>query len=174
LLGTDTVAVTGTVSSGAVTVNGLAAVVTPGSPASFQAASVPLAEGPNPLLARAVDAAGRTAEDRVVVDRDTQAPKVRITRPDNHSQVGLDGHGAAAVDVSGLVDLDTEPHLDRVVVSTAQGSVTATVDPRTGVFVAPGVPLDPAAGAGVFQTVTATATDALGHAATGTAGVALD
>jgi len=175
LLGTDTVAVTGTVSSGAVTVNGLAAVVTPGSPAqSFTAAAVPLAEGPNPLLARAVDAAGRTAEDRVVVDRDTQAPKVQITRPDNHSQVGLNGSGAAAIDVSGLVDLDTEPHLDRVVVSTPQGSVTATVDPRTGVFTVQGVPLDAGAGAGVFQTVTATATDALGHTGTSTAGVALD
>lgn len=174
-LGADTVPVTGTVSGGAVTVNGLAAVVTPGSPAqSFQAAAVPLAEGPNPLLARAVDAAGRTAEDRVVVDRDTQAPKVQITRPDNHSQVGLNGTGAATIEVSGLVDLDTEPHLDRVVVSTPKGSVTATVDPRTGAFVASGVPLDPAAGAGVFQTVTATATDALGHAGTSSAEVALD
>ena len=175
LLGTDTVAVTGTVSSGAVTVNGLAAVVTPGSPAqSFTAAAVPLAEGPNPLLARAVDAAGRAAEDRVVVDRDTQAPKVQITRPDNHSQAGLNGSGVAAIDVSGIVDLDTEPHLDRVVVSTPQGAVTATVDPHTGIFTAQGVPLDSAAGAGVFQTVTATATDALGHTGASSASVALD
>ncbi|HXT19210.1 MAG TPA: Ig-like domain-containing protein, partial [Thermoanaerobaculia bacterium] len=80
LLATDTVTVAGTVSSGAVTVNGLAATVTG---TSFQRAAVPLAEGPNPLLARAVDAAGRAAEDRVVVDRDTQAPRLSITRPDN-------------------------------------------------------------------------------------------
>lgn len=173
-LGVDTVVVQGTVSSGAVTVNGLPAAVTPGSGLdAFRAGAVPLAEGPNPLLARAVDAAGRTAEDRVVVHRDTQAPRVQITRPDNHSQVGVAGAGPATIEVSGLVDLDAEPNLDRVVVSTAQGSVTATVDPLTGVFRAAGVRLDPAAGAAVFQTITATATDTLGHPGTGTVEVAL-
>jgi RHS repeat-associated protein len=175
LLGTDTAAVTGKVSSGAVTVNGLAAVVEPGSGLrTFQASAVPLAEGPNPILARTVDAAGRTAEDRVVVQRDTQAPRVQITRPDNHSQVGVAGSGPAAIDVSGLVDLDSEPNLQTVVVSSSQGSVAASVDPQTGVFVAQGVRLDPAAGAGVFQTVTATATDGLGHAGTSSVEIALD
>lgn len=178
LLGVDTVAVEGTVSSGAVTVNGLAAAVTPNAPGSgldtFRAANVPLAEGPNPLLARALDAAGRTAEDRVVVHRDTQAPRVQITRPDNHGQVGVAGAGPASIDVSGLIDLDTEPNLDRVTVSSAQGSVTAAVDPLTGAFRAQGVPLDPAAGAGTFQTLTATATDSLGHTGTSTVDVALD
>ncbi|HSF39574.1 MAG TPA: Ig-like domain-containing protein [Thermoanaerobaculia bacterium] len=175
LLSVDAVAVSGTVSSGAVTVNGLTAVVTPGSGLdTFRAATVPLSEGPNPLLARAVDAAGRTAEDRVVVHRDTQAPRVQITRPDNHSQVGVAGAGPAAIDISGLVDLDIEPNLDRVVVSSAQGSVTAAVDPLTGAFHAQGVPLDPAAGAGAFQAVTATATDTLGHTGASSVEVALD
>ena len=176
LLATDAVGVTGTVSSGAVTVNGLAATVTG---TSFQRSAVPLSEGPNPLLARAVDAAGRTAEDRVVVDRDTQAPRLSITRPDNHTQVGIAGVAGgggtpATVDVSGLVDLDAEPHLDRIVVSTAKGSVTATVDTATGVFKAPGVPLDASAGAAVGQTITATATDRAGHSGTATVEVTLD
>ncbi len=174
LLGTDTAAVSGTVSTGAVTVNGIAAVVQPGT---FLASAVPLSEGPNPILARAVDAAGRSAEDRIVVQRDTQAPRVQITRPDNHSQVGVAGAASAdtaAIDVSGVVDLDTEPNLQTVVVSTAQGPVTAAVDALTGVFVARGVRLDPAAGAGTFQTVTATATDGLGHAGTSSVEVALD
>ena len=178
LLGTDTTAVSGAVSSGAVTVNGIAAVVQPGSGLdSFLASTVPLSEGPNPILARTVDAAGRSAEDRIVVHRDTQAPRVQITRPDNHSQVGVAGTGPAAiagVDVSGLVDLDTEPNLQTVVVASALGSVTATFDPLTGVFVARGVRLDPAAGAGTFQTVTATATDGLGHSGTSSVEVALD
>ena len=82
--------------------------------------------------------------------------------------------GPAAIDVSGVVDLDTEPNLQTVVVASAQGSVTATVDPLTGVFVAQGVRLDPAAGAGTFQTVTATATDGLGHTGTSSVEVALD
>jgi RHS repeat-associated protein len=178
LLGTDATAVSGSVSTGAVTVNGIAAVVQPGSGLdSFLAATVPLSEGPNPILARAVDAAGRSAEDRIVVQRDTQAPRVQITRPDNHSQAGVAGAGPAAiagVDVSGVVDLDTEPNLQTVVVASAQGSVTAAVDPLTGVFVAQGVRLDPSAGAGVFQTVTATATDGLGHTGTSSVDVALD
>ncbi len=171
LLSSDSVAVSGTVSSGAVTVNGLPATVTG---ATFERASVPLTEGPNPLLARAVDAAGRSAEDRVVVDRDTQAPRLSITRPDNHSQIGVAGGGAATIDVSGLVDLDGEPHLDRVVVSTAQGSVTAIVDAATGRFTASGVPLDTAAGAGVTQTVTATATDRAGLNGAASVDVTLD
>lgn len=173
VLGVDSIAVTGTVTNGAVTVNGLSAAVTPGTPLdAFSAANVPLSEGPNPLLARAVDAAGRSAEDRIVVQRDTQAPRVQITRPDNHAQVGIAGSGPAAIDVSGLVDLDGEPNLASVVVSSSQGSVTATVDPQTGVFVAQGVPLDAAATG--EQTLTVTATDTLGHAGTATVAVALD
>ncbi|HKH43760.1 MAG TPA: Ig-like domain-containing protein [Thermoanaerobaculia bacterium] len=50
--------------------------------------------------------------------------------------------------------------------------MTATVDPATGAFVAPGVPLDPA-GSGE-QTLTATATDALGHTGSSSVAVTLD
>ena len=175
VISADTVAVDGTVSSGSVTVNGIAATVTPASGDDpFHAAAVSLSEGPNPLLALAVDATGRTAWDRVVVDRDTQAPKVQITRPDNHTQVGVPGDGAATIEVSGLVDLDTEPHLSGVVVSTSQGTVTATVDPATGVFVAPGVPLDATTAAGSAQSITATAADSAGHQGTSSVDVILD
>jgi hypothetical protein len=51
------------------------------------------------------------------------------------------------VEIGGLVDLASGPHLASVVVTTAQASVTASVDPATGVFVAPAVPLDASAGA---------------------------
>src|SRR5690606_34103621 len=107
-----------------VTVNGLTATVTPAAGAdTFLAQPVGLAEGPNPILARAVDAAGRSGEDRIVVHRDSQAPRVQITRPDNRTRVGLRGDGAATIDVSGIVDLDSEPHLERVVVTSSVGGV---------------------------------------------------
>jgi RHS repeat-associated protein len=175
LLDADAVTVSGTVSAGSVTVNGLAAAVTPGTgDDAFAATGVALVEGPNVLSARALDGAGRTGTDRVVVERDTQAPRVRITRPDHRSRVGRPGSGATAVDVGGIVDLDTEPNLEGVVVASAGGQVVASVDPATGAFVATGVPLDPNAGAETAQTLTATATDTLGHAGTSTADVYLD
>ena len=153
----------------------VAATVTAGTGAdSFRAAGVPLVEGPNVLGARAVDGAGRTGTDRVVIDRDTQRPQVQITRPDNKTRLGRPGGGAAAVDVAGLVDLDTEPHLAGVRVSSSKGEVTASVDPATGAFLAAAVPLDPAAGAASLQDLTVTATDGLGHSGTGSVGVYFD
>ncbi|HSL81339.1 MAG TPA: hypothetical protein VLF66_01100, partial [Thermoanaerobaculia bacterium] len=175
LLVGDTVAVEGTVTAGAVTVNGVPATVTPAvGDDPFVASGVALVEGPNVLAARAVDAAGRTGTDRVVVERDSQAPRVQITRPDHRSRVGRPGTGALAVDVAGLVDLDTEPNLDRVVVASAAGQVAASVDSATGAFLAPAVPLDPAAGPDTAQTLTVTATDTLGHAGTGSVDVYAD
>ncbi len=73
------------------------------------------------IAARAVDA-GRTATDRVVVYRDTQAPRITITSPDSGTVLGIAGSGPARVDVSGRVELADEPHLATVVVSTAAGS----------------------------------------------------
>ena len=175
LTGADAVAVDGTVTAGTVTVNGIAASIAAGSGVdTFHASGVPLVEGPNVLAARAVDGAGRSGTDRVVVERDSQAPKVQITRPDNKNRVGRPGSGLAAIDVAGLVEIDDEPNLAQVTVTTAGGSVEATVDPATGAFEAAGVPLDPAAGADVLQTVTVTARDSLGHSGTSTVAVYLD
>jgi len=175
LLSADAVAVEGTVSGGTVTVNGVPATITSGSGAdAFRADGVSLVEGPNVLGARALDGAGRTGTDRVVIDRDTQSPQVQITRPDNKTHVGHPANGSAAVDVAGLVDLDTEPHLERVSVASSAGEVTATVDPATGAFLAEGVPVDPAAGAAALQTLTVTATDRLGHSGTSSVGVYYD
>ena len=63
------------------------------------------------------------------------------------------------MDVTGLVDLHSEPNLDAVTVSTSEGSVTAVVDPATGVFSAAAVPLDPGTAPADTQTITATATE---------------
>jgi RHS repeat-associated protein len=167
-----TVAVTGTVSdpAAAVTVNGVKASVSGGG---FSAGPLPLVEGPNVLGARAVDAAGRSGEDRVVVYRDSAAPKVVITSPPDGAHVGTPGAGPAAVSVSGIVDLTNEPDLASVVVATGAGSVTATVDFDTGAFYASDVPLVTTA-PGFPQAVTATATDTLGQAGTATVNVVYD
>lgn len=150
----------------AVTVNSLAAAVSDrGDGSADFLVTVPLAEGPNVLAARAVDATGRSGRDRVVVWLDTRAPALRIVRPESNSWLGPAADGAAETDVTGVVDLHAEPNLESVVVATAAGSVAAPVDPDSGVFTAAGVPLDPAAGADVLQTITATAADALGHTA---------
>jgi hypothetical protein len=171
------VTVEGTVSDGgaSLTVNGLAATVAeqPEGHGVFSA-EVPLAEGPNIVVARAADAAGRTGRDRVAVWLDTRAPQVRINTPENSSWLGPGADGAAVVDVTGLVDLHAEPNLDSVTVSTPQGTVTAVVDPATGVFTAAAVPLDPALAPADTQTITATATDTLGNQGTSSVGVHFD
>ncbi len=165
-------AVTGTVSdsAAAVTVNGVKASVSGGT---FSAGALPLVEGPNVLGARAVDATGRSGEDRVVVYRDSAAAKVVITSPPDGAHVGTPGAGPAAVSVSGIVDLTNEPDLASVVVATGAGSVTATVDFDTGAFYASGVPLVTTS-PGFPQAVTATATDTLGQAGTATVNVVYD
>ena len=165
-------AAAGTVSdpAAAVTVNGIKATSSGGT---FSVPSLPLVEGPNVFAARAVDAAGRAGEDRVVVFRDSAAPKIAITSPPDGAHVGRPGSGAAAVNVSGVVDLTTEPNLASVVVVTGAGSVTATVDSDTGAFWAGGVPLSTAS-PGAPQIITATATDTLGQAASATVRVVFD
>ena len=167
-----TAAVSGTVSdpAAAVTVNGLKAPVSSGV---FSAGPLPLVEGPNVLAARAVDAAGRSGEDRVVVFRDSTAPKVVITSPPDGAHVGTPGSGPVVIAVSGFVDLTNEPNLASVVVATGVGSVTATVDADTGAFYASGVPLSTLS-PGAPQNVTATATDTLGQAGAATISILYD
>jgi len=164
-----TIPVSGTVSDPAatVTVNARSAVVTeePDGSGAF-VVDLPLTEGPNVLSARAVDAAGRAGTDRTIVWLDTRALPVTITSPENNSWHGPRGDGAAVIDVSGLVDINSEPHLDTVTVTTAVGSVTAIVNSDTGAFLASGVPVDAAADPTAAQAVTVTAADTLGHVET--------
>ncbi len=171
LLGDDATNVEGTSTAPAVTVNGLGANFFQGN---FGFADMPLSEGPNILSARAVDSGGRVGTDRVVVRLDTAAPIVSITSPDNQARVGVAGDAPATLDVTGLVDVSKEPNLDRVEVFTSAGSVLASVDPATGLFVALAVPMDDTLDAATGQTVTATAFDTLGHQGTATAEVFLD
>ena len=171
------VTVTGTVADdgAAVAVNGLAATLTPvGDGTATFAATLALGEGPNPVRVLAVDAAGRTGSARVVVHRDSRAPRVQVTAPSDGAYVGPDGSGAAVIDVSGLVDLSAEPHLDAVTVTTAAGAVAAAVDPATGAFAAAGVPLAAGLPLGEPQAITVTAVDTLGHAGSSSVGVRYD
>lgn len=132
-----------------------------------------LVEGPNIVVAQAVDASGRVASDRVVLHRDSQAPKVSISAPDNGARVGIAGAVPASIAVSGVVDLSAEPNLASVVVLSGSQSVTATVDGQ-GRFLALAVPLDPNASAETAQTLTVRATDSLGHQGTASVEVYLD
>ena len=171
------VVVAGSVSDGgaAVTINGapVKVVAQPDGTGTFTMPALALAEGPNVIAAHAADAVGRTGDARVVVWRDTTAPGVQITSPDDGVRVGVPPGAAVAIEVGGLVDLSNEPNLASVVATTAQGSVTAAVDPATGVFTAT-VPLDATAGAAQVQTITVTAADTLGNVGTSTVGVYLD
>ncbi|HSB63347.1 MAG TPA: Ig-like domain-containing protein, partial [Thermoanaerobaculia bacterium] len=169
----STAPVAGTVSdpSAIVLVNGVKAAVAAGG--TFSLSSLPLVEGPNVFAARALDAAGRSGEDRVVVYRDSAPPKVTITSPPDGAHVGRPGAGPAAVTVTGAVDLTSEPNLASVVVSSAAGSVTATVDPDSGAFFAAGVPLVTSS-PGSPQTLTATATDTLSQVGSASVSVVFD
>ncbi|MCP4567899.1 MAG: hypothetical protein GY841_10005, partial [FCB group bacterium] len=170
LLDADTITVTGdmTDANATVTINGVAATVATEASADDGrygfTATILLVEGPSILAARAVDLVGRIGKDRVVILSDTRKPTVQITSPTNGTWLGPAGEGAAAtVTISGLVDINSEPHLQSVTVSTDQGSVVATIDPDTGAFIAADVPLDGSVPASTGQTVTVTATDSLGH-----------
>jgi RHS repeat-associated protein len=159
------VEVQGTVSdaSASVTVNGQAATVTAsvGGAGTFQLAGAPLAEGPNVVVARAVDAAGRIGEDRVVVRRDSASPKVQIASPASGARIGrLAASGPVPVEVVGQIEPGSEPSPATVTVvgSTSKGSVPATVD-ASGRFVASGVLLDETVPATSPQTITVAAND---------------
>jgi RHS repeat-associated protein len=162
LVATDSVTVQGTVSdpTATVTVNGIGATV---EGTGLFSAAVPLAEGPSIIVARAVDAAGRAGRDRTVVWRDTQAPQVQITNPESNTWLGIADSGAA-VEVTGIVDIDNEPNLSGVELRSepSQSSVSVIPDPASGSFVAT-VGLDSTVGANTAQTITATASDVLDH-----------
>ncbi|HKC24477.1 MAG TPA: Ig-like domain-containing protein, partial [Thermoanaerobaculia bacterium] len=171
----SSVAVGGTVSDPAadVTVNGQRASTTTGAASTFSLAGAALVEGPNVLAVRAVDKAGRVGEDRVVVYRDSAAPHVSIGSPQNGATIGSAGAAGAVVDMTGLVELEAEPNLVGVLVSSPGGAIAAVVDPATGVFRTASLPLSTTPGSQP-QTLTATATDSLGHSATISISVTFD
>ena len=152
VVGTTTVSVSGTAVDprlDSVKVNGVAATV--GAGGSFVAAQVPLVEGTNDLVARAVDRAGNAAEARRTVVLDTRDPEIAILDPAAGTVVA-----EATIEVSGTV---SDAHLDRVTVggvvaTVADGSFQATVPLVEGV-----------------QTLTARAIDTLGHESEATVSV---
>ncbi len=114
-----TVDVSGTVADtnlAGVTVNGVAATVTG---QTFLAQQVPLAEGSNSVVARAIDRAGTAAEAARTVVRDSEPPAVEITDP------------AAGTIVPGtsvtLRGTATDAHLDRVEVNGARAQLAGNV-----------------------------------------------
>ncbi|MCC6128561.1 MAG: Ig-like domain-containing protein, partial [Acidobacteria bacterium] len=155
-----TVTVSGMVSdpSASVRVNGTIVAVNP-STGAFST-SLAIAEGPNVVFAEAVDAAKRRSTERRVVERDSQAPGVRITSPLANQRIG-----ATSVTVTGQVEIESEPNLASVTVETPVGTVTATVNPDTGAFTAEAL-LSGTAGANTAQLVKARTVDSLGQAAT--------
>ena len=168
LIPTRTTTVTGTVSDSGVslTLSGapVDVVSQPDGSGTFSAEQA-LSEGPNVVVAQALDQAGRGGSARIVVFRDTKAPSVAISSPADGAYVGIDASGVATVTVTGKVDLDDEPNLLSVTVSTPQGQVTPAADPDTGVFSAE-VTLDAAIPPESLQTITVVAADSLGHSTT--------
>ncbi len=153
LIGTTSISVTGTTTDPhlqSVAVNGVAATLASGG-SSFTAAQVPLVEGDNELVARALDRAGNAAEARRSVTLDTTAPEIAILDPAAGTVVAAD-----SIEVSGSV---SDAHLDRVTVGgvaavVTSGSFRATVALVEG-----------------RQTLTATAVDRIGHSAEATVSV---
>ena len=140
LVGSSPVTVTGTATNAtAVSVNGVSAVLTG---TSFSA-DVPLAEGANTLRATASNSVGSTSAS-VTVTLDSLAPMVSITAPADGSTTA-----AAAIAVSGGV-LDASPiasvDVNGVPVTLVGSGFDTTVPLALGV-----------------NTITVTATDALGH-----------
>src|SRR6185369_5825278 len=112
----------------------------------------PLVEGPNSIVARAVDTLGHAAETApATVTRDTLPPVIAITEPGPDAQLT-----SRTVTVRGTV---SDPHLQGVTVNGVAATVTASGSgPST--FEAAGVQLPE----GPSQ-VTAHAVDQLGHGA---------
>ena len=81
-----------------VEVNGFRATVT----GATWSARVPLVEGVNTLLARAVDRLGKSAQTSVAIIRDSSAPAIHIEQPDDGSY-----WTAATVHVTGTVETES-------------------------------------------------------------------
>lgn len=157
LLAEGPVIVEGTVDDpeATVTINGVPAPVTAGSPATFSA-SVPLEDGINLLTASAVDPAGEESTTSVSVTLDERPPRVTIDMP-----AAGDTVTQSPVTVTGMIN--------DIVVGTVNGQqaavtvngIEARVDNRS--FVAEDVPLEPGT-----NTLTAVGTDRVGNEARAT------
>lgn len=101
-----------------VEVNGVVATLGTGSgPRPWVAASVPLAEGDNTLVALARDSLGRAGQRQVLVTRDSTPPQVALQAPERI---------VAGVPVTAQATASDERALDRVAFSL-QGQVIATL-----------------------------------------------
>ena len=101
-----------------VEVNGVMATLGTGSgPRPWVAASVPLAEGDNTLVALARDSLNRTGQQQVLVTRDSTPPQVALQAPERI---------VAGVPVTAQATASDERALDRVAFSL-QGQVIATL-----------------------------------------------
>ena len=148
LFGEQPITVTGTVEDAhlsSVTVNGVDASLDAGR---FIATGVSLAEGDNPLVARATDALGRVTDSAIVtVELDTTAPTVTIDDP--ISGVVID---TPVITVTGHV---SDPNLATVTVNGVPATVTDME------FSAPGISLTEG-----DNTLVAEAVDQVGNTAT--------
>lgn len=154
-----TVSVSGTVLSrtpSTVTVNGVSAVVTGDT---FVADSVPLAEGDNTLTAVAINVVnGRTDEDSVLVTRDSVPPVVTLTVPETISRDRPGRAVVTAIDAIGVASVE---------IFMNGGSLGQFTTPpfEADLVVPPGVQ------AGDTLTITASAIDRAGNAASVDRGV---
>ena len=118
LTGQTTIPVSGMVSDPhlqQVTVNGVPATVAAGR----YAVLVPLEEGANPIVARAVDTLAHAAETApATVTRDTLPPQVAVTDPGPDTQLT-----SRTLTVRGTV---SDPHLQGVTVEGVAATVVAT------------------------------------------------
>ena len=140
-------------------ISGLTVVPT-GDPASGASWSVdvPLAQGENVLVARAVDAAGHVGEAELRLTLDDRGPRIEIVEPEVDTVISggtIEVHGRAF-----------DAHLDRVEIHGGMSTVTATLDGSrfsASVSLAEG-----------SSTLTVEAFDTLGHSSTATVTVERD
>jgi len=160
-LNAATVTVSGTVDQEAgltLTVNGVAATITAGT---FSAATVPLVEGNNTLIARVTDSVGNQGTHTRVVVRDSVAPKLDSADP---------ASGALALPVDSIFRLSfsediAEPAPASWRLETGAGQAipaTANRAPGSVLTVRPSVPLP--SSAQVRLVLTAAITDLAGNA----------
>jgi RHS repeat-associated protein len=152
----ETVTVSGTVANATqVLINGAAATVTGNT---FTASNVRLASGVNVIVARAVNAAGRTSTDSARVTWLKTLPAIAITSP-----AAAFTARTAAIDISGTWTNLDPASLTVTSGSTAAQSQTTVTSDTAGTFKAASVPLTTG-----LQTITVRGLDRLGRSTTAT------
>lgn len=153
IFGTNTITVSGTVSSPnlTVTVNGIPATVTG---TNFTATGVSLREGVNLIAATATDGNGGVGTGSISVVLDATAPTVSITSPAANATVST-----ASITVAGLVNDIVTGTIGATDVTVTVNGIKAAVANRS--YEALGILLSPGA-----NTITVVATDNVGHSST--------